>query len=61
MVQGLIVCRNAGISDEQGSFPFAVALPGMYRVQSVAEIPILRRIKYQARNRDFNREFCERL
>lgn len=32
--------------------------PGTYRVQSVAEIPIVRRHKYQAQNREKTRDFC---
>lgn len=34
-----------------------MALPGIYRVQSVAEIPIVRRNKYQAQNREKTWEF----
>ena len=32
-------------------------LPGIYRVQSVAKIPILRRYKYQARKSCKSRDF----
>jgi len=37
-----------------------MALPGIYRVQSAAEIPIVRRNKYQAQNREKTWEFCDR-
>ncbi len=37
-----------------------MALPGIYRVQSVAEIPIVRRNKYQAQNREKTWEFCDK-
>lgn len=36
-----------------------MALPGIYRVQSVAEIPIVRRNKYQAQNREKTWELRE--
>jgi hypothetical protein len=35
-------------------------MAGIYRVQSVAEIPILHWNKYQARNRNFSRDFCDK-